>query len=804
MDENEIKNVVIQGYRNVLKREPDLNGLSNYINEIKKGLSIERFYHILRTSEEYRQRIGDQSPIVPFYVPPSQNTSNQQSPIIPFNAPTPSQNTPSAIAYCMIGRNKLHEIKDYIHTVLPYVDRFVYIDSGSTDGTIEFLKDLSSKNNNNIDVIVREWQDKFSYFRNFYLEHLRNQNYNGWVLVSDTDEHFPQETLSQLRNLIGGIHSGIQFRSYDITIDDNDRTKIVSQSLSNYWKGLMFKFHQNLRYEGEPHESLVGAPINWKQTDLIYEHKRSQRKIYERACLAPGSLIITSRGLGDIKDINVGDLIYSHDGKFHKVKDVIKRDIDEQIYEIKPHKGLPIKITGDHRVYAIRTEQCSELSKTMVYPCRKGRNLLNCRRCSNKFYKQYKSEWIAIKDLRKEDILVFPKPNTGTFNPGKIISEYYRDTYIQSNDKTIGKSPIKIKTIEKKDISECSLLPKKIELVKEEDVLKIEKKQKEIQIDKDLMRLFGYWLAEGDVYIEDNQIRLSLNINDPLEDIKNIVRNKIGKNVWESIDCENPNTVALRFRDQGLANYLYSTFGKGAVEKIIPITFLGLENEYIINLLKGIILGDGTESNVLTGVTTTSRSIASFVYLALIKLDFHPTLITVKDQKIKYGAYGNSIQYRISIMGNENLRRLRNIFGSNIPIKEVTHTRNIGYNDENYVYMSIQRIYKEDYKGDVYNLEVEESETYCSPIITMHNCENFFISNSNRYSSKWGEFRMLCSKNDMIKFAQFIERYKKGDLPKDIEDWIYDHRNDNENEGDSEVRDMAKLYYEILYPDKKR
>ncbi len=283
MDENEIKDTVTQGYRNVLKREPDPGGLSNYINEIKNGLSIERFYHILRTSEEYRQRFGGQSHLVPLYVPPSQNTSNQKSPIIPFNVSIPSQNTPREIIYCMMGGNKLHEIKDYIHTVLPYVDKFVYVDSGSTDGTIEFLKDLSSKNNNKIDVIVREWQDKFSYFRNFYLEHLRNQNYDGWILTSDTDEHFPQETLSQLRDLTGGTHSGIQFRACDITIDDNDRTKIVSRSLSNYWKGLMFKFHQNLRYEGEPHESLVGAPINWKKTDLIYEHIRSQLKVYYRA-----------------------------------------------------------------------------------------------------------------------------------------------------------------------------------------------------------------------------------------------------------------------------------------------------------------------------------------------------------------------------------------------------------------------------------------------------------------------------------------------------------------------------------------
>ncbi len=53
MNEDKIKNIVIDGYRNILKREPDYNGLENYVNQIKKGLSIENFHKTLMTSDEY-------------------------------------------------------------------------------------------------------------------------------------------------------------------------------------------------------------------------------------------------------------------------------------------------------------------------------------------------------------------------------------------------------------------------------------------------------------------------------------------------------------------------------------------------------------------------------------------------------------------------------------------------------------------------------------------------------------------------------------------------------------------------------
>ena len=54
----EIKNIVTDGYRNILKREPDPGGFEHYIHYISSGgITKERFLEILRNSEEYKRGI---------------------------------------------------------------------------------------------------------------------------------------------------------------------------------------------------------------------------------------------------------------------------------------------------------------------------------------------------------------------------------------------------------------------------------------------------------------------------------------------------------------------------------------------------------------------------------------------------------------------------------------------------------------------------------------------------------------------------------------------------------------------------
>lgn len=61
----DIKSFVAEGYRNILRREPDTSGFENFVSAIySKKISKETFLQILRTSEEYQinlnKNLGEQ------------------------------------------------------------------------------------------------------------------------------------------------------------------------------------------------------------------------------------------------------------------------------------------------------------------------------------------------------------------------------------------------------------------------------------------------------------------------------------------------------------------------------------------------------------------------------------------------------------------------------------------------------------------------------------------------------------------------------------------------------------------------
>lgn len=316
-------NIINKAYEEILQRNVgdnglyvDNDGLRTYLYLMKNGMTEERLRNVLRSSQEYKTNFG-------IYQPETEAETKQTKPETvhvsdkkrkesrTITGISSSSRTDSdqlrlravsqlKLVYCMMGTNRLGEIKPYIETVLPYVDKFIFIDGGSEDGTVKYLKSLNvmslkdvplgKQKEDIVEVYVHPWQDRFSAQRNNYLTKLKERNYNGWVIISDTDEHFSVESLKQIRELIPELeakgYSGIQSQVIDTTVDDDDFNRIIDSKKNEYWKALIFKYDPNLRYEGEPHETLVGMPIRWfKSTNdnIFYEHRRSKLHILKRA-----------------------------------------------------------------------------------------------------------------------------------------------------------------------------------------------------------------------------------------------------------------------------------------------------------------------------------------------------------------------------------------------------------------------------------------------------------------------------------------------------------------------------------------
>lgn len=650
--DDEIKAFIKEVYNKILDRDPDVGGMSHYTNMIKYGaITRDKIIDILKNSDEYKDKINNTSTEqdlssvnMTIKVSSNENVSNEEEPYI---------------TYCMMGTNRLHEIKYYIPEAIKYVDKMIFVDGGSDDGTIEFLTNLNQENDDKILILECLWEDKFSGQRNNYLNKLKDINYNGYVLVSDTDEHFMLSTLKNLRHLIKEIknsgYNGLKFQVVDVTIDDNDSNVTISENINLYWKSLMFKYHPDLRYEGEPHETLVGAPINWLTLDdsskCRYKHTRSRRKVLERSV---ENFFISnsnrySEKWADFRFLCTKNDILTFKEFFSKFKESsLPDDIEKWIIEHKDdnENSGDSEVREMHELYYKISEDINKSNEkikdevhTPIIYCMIGLDRLHEIKPYIEQLLPYVDKFIFIDGGSKD----------GTFE------------YLESLKNTdIGKNKVEI-----------------------------------------------YTHPWNDKFDEQRNIYLKI-----LED-KNY-------NGWIIVSDTDE-----RFTEEALKH----------LQTIIS------ESE------------NGTKYN---GVR-----------------------FQVEDVRVEDDDYDSVIKRHV----NTFWKPLMFKFNNDIYYEGSPHENIIGSPSEPLEWINVGYLYE----------HIRSRKKICESAV-----RNFFISNSGRKSEKWKDFREICSKYDLNIFKDFFNEFKKGGLHLEVYSWIEDHKNDNDNIDDREIRQMAILYKEIL------
>jgi len=69
-----------------------------------------------------------------------------------------------------------------------------------------------------------------------------------------------------------------------------------------------------------------------------------------RGCFLPESLVLTTRGLQQIQNVNIGDCVYGKDSLLNIVENIFRYSINEEIVELTLENGRVIKCTKDHKI----------------------------------------------------------------------------------------------------------------------------------------------------------------------------------------------------------------------------------------------------------------------------------------------------------------------------------------------------------------------------------------------------------------------------------------------------------------------
>ena len=381
-------------------------------------------------------------------------------------------------------------------------------------------------------------------------------------------------------------------------------------------------------------------------------------------CLLPEEKIHKNSDCIEIHKLKEQQKVLTHTGNYKKIIVSSSRNYNGKIVTLKNKLGK-ISLTPEHLVYAINIPKKEKFLR-------------------NKNKRKLIPAWYHAEQLKKGDIVLYPKL----------------------------KVEKKVEHI-------------KIDIPRRKWDFKSKKISKKVPINSDLLRLFGYFLSEGN--IQDKPCRtfisFALNIKEKeiAEDIKNISKLLFGLDVKIREKPERKTSNVYLYNAK-LARFFKKLFGNGAEHKKIPNFIMNLPAEKQKSLIFGLWKGDGYVNLNRNGpravYSTISYQLTQQIKTLLLRQDIVPSIYVEKERESNGVKHKKS--YRIHIGQRDSLKKLCEILKTKYNSKSYASIDS--WFDENYLYTPITDIRISNYLGKVNNLEVENSHSFVSEAFCVHNC----------------------------------------------------------------------------------
>ena len=163
-----------------------------------------------------------------------------------------------SVSACVIMKNEISHVEAWLNNVRVFAQEIIVVDTGSTDGTNEFLaKQFDVK------LISYEWQHDFAQAKNVALQEATGD----WLVFTDADECFyqPQNIIEYLEQLdkkstsIEAIFCPID------NIDADSNNEIINSDVVPR----IIRNHVGIKYIGAVHEQLTKGIEPWQDIKYI-------------------------------------------------------------------------------------------------------------------------------------------------------------------------------------------------------------------------------------------------------------------------------------------------------------------------------------------------------------------------------------------------------------------------------------------------------------------------------------------------------------------------------------------------------
>lgn len=465
------------------------------------------------------------------------------------------------------------------------------------------------------------------------------------------------------KELLTRLHKHYEVAEFATYCDPIDHQEDIKQIPWKVFPNLPNKNNQEeVSAYNADHQNVFGK---WKFEDVVSKFKPHV------VCFPPNTIIMTENGYIPICDIKQETKVLTHTGNFQKVLKTIRTPYTGKINTIKIN-GSPetLRVTPEHPIL-----------------CFKKQKQTNKKKSIKTIYSNEKPVFVPAKDIKEGDLVCFPLP---------VQKELYREINITDY----------LDNFKEKNNKIYPIIGKKAQGI-----------TKKIRLDYDLGKFLGYLLSDGCIHEKGISFTFHHEEKRFVDDIS-----ILGKNIF---NCESKilkhidkKSYTISFHSIILAKFLSKWIIP--IKKNIPKETYFSNIEFVKGIICGLIRGDGNYSYNTVALTTTRKKLA-YDYRVLCSMLSVTTTLTKRKNTTKYG---KSTVYRVESHGT-NAEKLHKIIQKhdNINIPDIGK-RNTSRTKilDNYIVATVKRNRSSNYDGQVYNLEVENDNSYVAQHICVHNC----------------------------------------------------------------------------------
>lgn len=471
---------------------------------------------------------------------------------------------------------------------------------------------------------------------------------------------------------------------------------IFNTGYAVYSREVISRLHKNINFEIAEFAAYIGkddpriSQIPWKVYPNLPDKDNPQEiQMYESStlnefgvwrfdavcldflphvvCSPPGQLVLTLNGYIPIENIKIGDNVLTHNNRFKKVTKTYKRQYDGQLYTIYLNGCKEsLRLTPEHPVLIYR-----KLKQT------------NKKKSIKQIYDGIKPEFVPISKIKLGDMIVLPNNNNEPIINERIDISTFLIQYIEKDGQLYPTKQTNTNAI-----------------------------NKFINKTKDFGRLLGYIIADGHISKSGFNIMFTGDEQRFVNDAESLIETYFGIKQNTVTICKDKFAITIQCNSVLISEFLK----KYIKDNIVPIDIWNSSKEYIKGVISGLIRGDGSYKRNTVSLCTTKPRLAHSFRMLCNCLNIETNL--QKRQHI----------YEIESYGEASIK-LHNISQKYNEVKNIVLTQNIRRPRRTHIIngqlvCSIRRIRSDNqYCGQVYNIEVEEDNSYVINQICVHNCD---------------------------------------------------------------------------------